>query len=82
MRPVKIQSIEDRLAEVDRVIMNTSQAGCDLIRRGAPVSEIDAQTGFLNTLFKRREVILHELAKAGISERDAYKHLRGGDTAQ
>ena len=71
-----IQSVEDRLAEVDRVILNTSQQGCELLRLGAPVSEVDTITEFLRTLYRRRDTILFELNRRGISEKMAYEHIR------
>lgn len=77
-RKVDIQSVEQRLAEVDRLILNVSEEGCAKIRRGAPVSEIDVDVNFLRTLYWRRDMILHELKKAGISENEAYAHLRTG----
>lgn len=77
-RKVDIQSVEQRLAEVDRLILNVSEEGCAKIRRGAPVSEIDVDVNFLRTLYRRRDMILHELKKAGISENEAYAHLRTG----
>lgn len=77
-RKVDIQSVEQRLAEVDRLIMNVSGEGCAKIRRGAPASEIDVDVNFLRTLYRRRDVILHELKKAGVSENEAYAHLRTG----
>lgn len=77
-RKVDIQSVEQRLAEVDRLIMDVSKEGCEKIRRGAPVSEVDVDVNFLRSLYRRRDVILHELKKAGISESEAYAHLRTG----
>lgn len=80
---VRVQPPEERLAEVDRVILNTSQQGCELLRLGAPVSEVDSVTEFLRSLYRRRDVILLELKKAGVTEKQAYEHLRsklGGDT--
>ena len=71
-----IQSVEDRLAEVDRVSLNTSQQGCELLRLGAPVSEVDTITEFLRTLYRRRDTILFELNRRGISEKMAYEHIR------
>lgn len=71
-----IQSVEERLAEIDRVILNTSQRGCELIRSGAPVSEIDVITQFLQDLYRRRDIILIELKKAGVAEKEAYQHIR------
>ena len=71
-----VQSIEERLHEVDRVIIETCSRGCELIRLGAPVAEIDAQTDFLRHLYQRRDLILHEAKKAGITEAAAYSHLR------
>lgn len=77
-RKVDVQNVEQRLAEVDRLIMNVSEEGCTKIRRGAPVSEVDVDVNFLRTLYRRRDVILHELKKAGIAESEAYAHLRTG----
>lgn len=71
-----IQSVEERLAEVDRVILNTSQQGCELLRLGAPVSEVDTITEFLRTLYRRRDTILFELNRRGISEKLAYEHIQ------
>lgn len=71
-----VQSIEERLMEVDRVILQTSKQGCDLIWIGAPVSEIDRITEFLHSLYRRRDIILIELGKQGVSEKQAYEHIR------
>lgn len=77
MRTTKptIQSVEERLMEVDRVIMETSKQGCELIKLGAPVSEVDTITEFLRSLYRRRDIILIELGKLGVTERQAYGHL-------
>ena len=75
----KIQSPEERLIEVDTVILNTSQRGCELLRSGAPISEVDSVTEFLRNLYRRREVILTEVAKAGMSEKQIYDKIRGKD---
>lgn len=75
-RIVTPQSVEERLAEVDRVILTTSKEGCDLLARGAPVSEVDVITNFLRELYSRRDTILFELKKLGITEKEAYRHLR------
>ncbi len=75
-RKVEIQSIEQRLLEVDRLIMNVAESGCAKIRCGAPVSEIDVDVEFLRSLYRRRDVIIFELKKAGITEGQAYSHLR------
>lgn len=79
---MNIQSIENRLEEVDRVILNTSQKGCEMLRNGDPVSAVDSMTEFLRSQYRRRDLILWELRKAGITESEAYAHLRskGGDT--
>lgn len=76
IRIVTPQSVEERLAEVDRVILTTSKEGCDLLERGAPVSEVDVITSFLRELYSRRDTILFELKKLGITEKEAYRHLR------
>lgn len=73
---VRIQNIEERLFEVDRVIISTSTDGCRLIERGAPVSEVDNIVGFLQELYKRRESILWELKKTGSTATEAYAHFR------
>lgn len=62
--PKTVQSVNERLAEINRVIINTSHDACELMKRNAPASEIDSITGFMDELFKRREVILWELRKA------------------
>ena len=74
-RVIKIQSVEERLAEVDRVILNTAEHGCALLRSGAPISEVDSATEFLRTLYRRRDVILNELKKAGVTKKRAYEDL-------
>lgn len=73
---IKVQSVTERLIEIDSVIMNTSQRGCELLRNGAPISEVDSVTDFLRSLYRRREVILTELKKAGMSEKQAYENIR------
>lgn len=70
------QSPEERLIEVDTVILNTSQRGCDLLRSGAPVSEVESVTEFLRSLYRRRDVILTELKKDGMTEKDIYDKIR------
>ena len=76
MAKINPQTVEERLADIDRVILDTSQRGCELIRSGAPVSEVDVVTQFLKDLYRRRDVILLELKKTGITEKEAYAHLR------
>lgn len=78
-RRVNIQSPEERLVEIDTVILNTSQRGCELLRSGAPISEVDSVTEFLQSLYRRRDIILTELKKAGLSEKQAYDKIRGKD---
>lgn len=73
---LNIQSAEERLAEVDRVIMNTSSKGCEMLRNGDPIAAVDSMTEFLRSLYRRRDLILWELKKAGITEAEAYAHLR------
>lgn len=76
---VKVQPVVERLAEIDTVILNTSQRGCELLRNGAPVSEVDSVTDFLRSLYRRRDVILAELKKAGVTEKQAYESIRNPD---
>lgn len=74
-RPVTIQSLADRLREVDRVIFETSMTGCELIRNRASIKDVDVQTGFLRHLYGRRDMILFEAKKGGFGENDLYEHL-------
>ena len=76
MKKPRVQTVEERLIEVDRVILETSQRGCELLKLGAPVSEVDVITEFLRSLYRRRDVILGELKKAGVTEKQAYEHIR------
>lgn len=76
MKKINVQSVEQRLKEIDELIMNVSASGCEKIRHGAPVSEIDVDVEFLHKLYDRRDVIIWELKKIGISEKEAYAHLR------
>lgn len=71
-----IGRLEHELREISGVILRTSTEGCELIRRGAPLGEINSVVDFLRTLFGRREIILHELKKAGGSERDAVRRMK------
>ena len=75
MKPY-IQPPEERLAEVDRLIVDTAKRGSELICTGAPVSEVDVQVNFMRHLYQRRDLILNELRRAGLTEKDAYAHLR------
>ena len=79
---MNIQSIENRLEEVDRVILNTSQKGCEMLRNGGPVSAVDSRAELLGSRYRRRDLSRCGLRKAGITESEAYAHLRskGGDT--
>ena len=70
--------LENEPREISSVISRTSMEGCELIRRGAPLSEINTALDFMRTLFGRREIIIHEIKRAGGSERDAVRRLREG----
>ena len=74
-QPVTIQSLSDRLREVDRVIFETSMTGCELIRNRASIKDVDVQTEFLRHLYGRRDMILFEAKKGGFAENDLYEHL-------
>lgn len=74
-QPVTIQSLSDRLREVDRVIFETSMTGCELIRNRASIKDVDVQTEFLRHLYGRRDMILFEAKKGGFGESDLYEHL-------
>ena len=68
--------LENELREISGVILRTSMEGCELFRRGAPLSEINTALDFMRTLFGRREMIIHEIKRVGGSERDAVRRLR------
>lgn len=72
MHGVEIESKIDQLMDINRQIFETAQKGAELIRSGASPSRIDVESDFLRTLFRRRETILCELKKQGITERELY----------
>lgn len=71
-----VQPPEERLADVDRVILETCKRGCELIESGASVSDVDVQVDFMRHLYQRRDLILNELKRTGVTEKEAYAHLR------
>lgn len=75
MKPY-VQPPEERLAEVDRIILETCRRGSELIAGGAPVAEVDVHVNFMRHLYQRRDLILNELRRAGVTEKDAYAYLR------
>lgn len=75
-----VQPPEDRLAEVDRLIVETAKRGSELIMRHANVAEVDVEVDFMRHLYQRRDLILNELKKSGVTEREAYAHLRSKET--
>ena len=79
MKPY-VQPPEDSLAEVDRLIIETARRGSELIMRHASVAEVDVEVDFMRHLYQRRDLILHELKKSGINEREAYEHIRQKET--
>lgn len=64
-------ALEKELRELHGVILRVSVEGCERIERHEPVSEINSAVDFLRSLWSRRDMILHELKKLGVSEREA-----------
>ena len=71
-----VQPPEERLAEVDRIILETAKRGSELIMMGAPTPDVDAEVNFMRHLYQRRDLILNEMKRVGLTEKDAYDHLR------
>ena len=65
-------AMERNLIEIDRVISAAEQERAGMIAAHRTVAELETVCQFLQTLRGRREIILHELRKAGGSEAGAY----------
>ena len=70
--PQQIAAMEKELISVDRVIRRCEDERYELAAKRRPVAEFKVACDFLATLRSRREMILHELRKAGGSEAGAY----------
>lgn len=69
---VEIENKVDQLMDINRQIFITAQKGAELIKAGASPSRIDIESDWLRTLFRRRETVLRELEKQGVTERELY----------
>ena len=59
MNGEKIGPLVENIREIDAKIVEVARTAMNLIDRGAPFDRIDDEVGFLETLFRRRQVILH-----------------------
>ena len=59
------QTLEQSLREIDGHIVKVARELADAIENGADWKDIDVTVGFLETLMRRRSVILSEYARAG-----------------
>lgn len=64
----------EQVREIDAQIFRIAAEGAALIERRASVGQINAECEFLRTLFRRRDIIINEAKKAGLTERDLYKY--------
>lgn len=69
---IEIENKMDQLMDINRQIFETARKGAELIQAGASPSGIDAESDWLHTLFRRRETVLRELKKQGVTERELY----------
>ena len=64
------QTLEQSLREIDGHIVKVARELADAIDAGANCVDIDVNVGFLETLMRRRSVILSEYARAGGKVKD------------
>ena len=57
---MQIQSFEERLCEINSVIISTASTAAKALEAGRPDGEINANIDFLRELFRRREILVHE----------------------
>ena len=62
--------MEQNLREIDGHIVKVAKELADAIDKGADWKGIDVTVGFLETLMRRRSVILSEYARAGGKVKD------------
>ena len=72
MNGEKIGPLVENIREIDAKIVEVARTAMNLIDRGATFDRIDDEVGFLETLFRRRQVILHEYKQAGGEVKDLY----------
>ena len=65
-------AIETELRDIDGHIVKVARELADAIDAGADWKGIDVTVGFLETLMRRRRVIMGEYAKAGGRVKDVY----------
>ena len=63
-------TIETNLREINGHIVKVARELADAIDAGADWRDIDVKVGFLETLMRRRHVILYEYAHAGGKVKD------------
>ena len=76
MHGARIQSKARQLIEVDRQIRENTRDLVALVQAGSDRGQIRVMADFVRTLFGRRETIIYEMAKLGISEADVYRSMR------
>ena len=64
--------MEKNLIDIDRGIGTAERERAGMVTARRPIAEFETVCAFLQTLRGRREIILHELRKAGGSEASAY----------
>lgn len=69
---VEIQPVAERLMELDGKIAEISAEAQALIAGGASLGAVEAEIGFLRTLWYRRETLLNEYRKAGGTVREVH----------
>ena len=68
----QLAAMERELISIDGVIRRCEDERSAMVADHKSVPEIETACAFLGTLRRRREIILHELKKAGGSEAGAY----------
>lgn len=69
---VELEDKLDQLRELDKQILDTSLKGAELIHAGAHPDRVGVEIDYLRTLWRRRDIVLHELKKQGRTERELY----------
>lgn len=72
MVDVKIQPIDQRIYEIDDQIKRVASEIARHIDAGATFREVDVDIDFLETLFRRRRIMIGEYRKAGGSLKKLY----------
>jgi len=64
------EGLKKELLDLNQLILNTSIEGCERIRKRESMSAINSALDFLRNLWRRRDIILHELGKMGVDEKE------------